>query len=565
MVAAGDVRVMIAVEGDRLMHGLADYSANSDGDPLDVANAVLAVPTAEAWPGGNEGEDASMWERIEPGRGDVWRTSAGGLGANELALSLDSSAIVDGTVHPSSRWGGGVFTRLGSVTGPGFGALLVAGVEVAGTTLSASDAAGWLPTSAAGALDPSQMSVAVAFTTSGRYCVTLQTLTQLAGAGTVLNNDVTLTFAVGEIDPSTVEPCAQPDAIPSQAPQPVDADADGVTVIDSGLALFGSTLTDEDQLSLDLVTSDRARTTSYDPSEVVLSLPNRDTAWPGTAYGTSVQANWARIADAGSLLWRTTGQYPNTRSASIDERANSLVLDLEAMFVDASRLDPEQPGVAYRFIGAATTSASGHLATYRSDSADGGVVQPGNVAFWDSRAGGERIDQWASATELKPFYTAEKQTHLIGSQALGFAFTEAGVYCVSLETSATLANGAVVADSATFTFAVGVDATTVTPCAQDTGQPGGGDSGDDSGGDSDGELDPTVTWMREGHVDLALQLDGAGGLQFVTGDANTFGLVPLEDAVWVGRGSYATFTVREPSDTQDVTFIGDVGSTYYGF
>lgn len=565
VVSTGDLRVTTSLEGGALVQRLEDFSDDPSGTPLDLASTVLAVPTAEAWPGGNDGEDADVWGRIVPDRGQVWRTAAGGVGANALVLSIDSSAVPKGAVHGNqAMFGeGGIHSRLGSISGPGAGALLTDGFYEWGASFR-TETSPWTETGPTGDFGfiPSRMPFAAVFTAPGRYCVTVETFAQLADAGTVLNNDVTLTFAVGTDDAGPVQPCTQPAPIPAQAPVPVPGGAAGTTVIDSGVALLGSTLS-RGALSLDVVTTDRGRTTAYDPAMVVFSLPNRDSQWPGTPYWGDMQENWARMVPEGTRPWRTTGQYPSAFTAldSLDRQSNPLALDLEARFVDSAALAPDSADVTYEFIGASTTSATGYFTTYRSDTYEGAPSYADNVAFWDSRTGGDRTDQHLAVASAggEPFYTPHKDKSA-NLPALGTVFSEAGVYCVTVRTSTVLADGTPVDDEATFTFAVGVDASAVAPCSQESGQPGDG-----GGGEQPGDLDPTVTWMQQGHVDLALREGGDGELEFETGDPGTVGMIPLADAVWVGRGTYATFTVREPTSLDDRTFIGDVGSTYYGF
>lgn len=564
VVSEGDIRVTTTVVDRQLAQGLADFTTDTNGAPLDPATTVLVVPQAETWPGANGAEDTELWSLIAPDQGQVWRTSTDGLTANPLTLSVDSSGIEPGTLY--SYFGsigipeGGLFTRLGQITGPASAALLGAGRSNAGTSLQAGDDAPWSETGPLGdaGVIPSQWPFAAAFTESGRYCVTLQSNAQLSGTGTVLNNDLTLTFAVGDTDPATVEPCAQPPSIASQAPTPVPSGAEEVTVIDSGVALLGSTLTDG-ALSLDVVTTDRGLTTSYDPSEVVFSLQNRDNHWPGTGAPSGVQENWARYLPEEARAYRSAGRYILPGQNPSDERANGLTLDLDARFINAN--DVPDGGVNYDFEGATTTSDTGYMFTYRTDT-ETGVSSAENIGFWNSQPGGDRLPQWvdAAADWGDPFYTPNKERN--GEPALGVAFSSGGVYCVTLKTSTTLASGTTAEDRATFTFAVGVDARAVTPCSQESGEPGGGGEGP---GEEPEELDPTVRWMQQGHVDLALRDSDDGSLEFATGDPKTVGMHQLEDAVWVSRGAYSTYTVREPTSFDDRTFIGPVGTTYYGF
>lgn len=560
VVSEGDVRVVSSLRDGALVQELASISGDGARTTFDPASVVLALPEPEAWPGLNDGEDPDVWAQLAPSRGDVYRTSAEGIGASSLSLSLDAGELLAEEVFGGifdDR--GGVYTRLGSVDGPDTSGLLAWGSQLVGTSIRAGDAAEWMETSPHREFGfyPSQQPVSAAFTAPGRYCLTLQTMMQRGDEGTVVNNDITLTFAVGGVDASHVQPCAQADAIPAHAPRPTPAPEGDVTVIEYGVALLGSTLQGED-LSLNVVTTDRGRTTSYDPERVVFSVPNRDTRWPWDGKnptGTS-QHLWEQIAPPGTKLYRTPGTYSN----ATDERANDLVIDADARFIPAEDLAPDA-AVTYRFRGASTNGA-GYVATYRQDGPEASL-ELDRTAFWDSRDGGRREDLTApSVSEWgDPFYIPT--TSFENAPALGFAFSDAGVYCVSVVSATTLADGTAAEDISTFTFAVGVDASGVTPCAQDGGDdPGTGGPG--NGGEPE-QLDPTVSWMQRGHVDLALTQNEQGELQFATGDTSRMGMIPLHDSVWVGRGPFATFTVPEPDALQERTFLGEPGASYYGF
>ncbi len=563
VVAAGDIRLTTSLEDGRLAQKLANFTNDAVGADLDLTTTVLAVPNAESWPGGN-GEDPDLWNGIAPERGQVWRTGTEISSENDVRLSLDSRQLQVGeiyTAYAAFDGEGGLFTRLGSIDGPASAAWLRDGNLEAGTSLLTGDAAPWVETGPPGeaGIAPSLQAFAAVFTGPGRYCLTLQSNAQLADTGTVLNNDVTLTFAVGDIDASDVVPCAQPEPVPAQPPVPERADVSDVTVIDSGVALLASTL-DERALSLDVVTTDRGRTTSFDPSLVIFSLPSRDSRWPAADADASVRELWARYLPEGQLAYRSAGDYRIPGTAAADEHTNGLTLDLEARFIDVDDV-PDITGVTYDFVGSTTTSDAGQFFAYRN----GGqfVTSADDIGFWDSQSGADSIQQWAdSAAEwTTPYYVPTKQRQ--GGSALGTAFTAPGVYCVTVRTATTLADGSDAQDQATFTFAVGVDAHAVRPCDQASGDPGGDD--ENPGGEGPGELDPTVAWMQQGHVDLALRESENGGLEFATGDPGTVGMHTLDNAVWVGKGSYASYTVREPNAFDDRRFIGPVGSTYYGF
>lgn len=556
VVDAGDLRLQPRLGADGLTVALLDAGT---GEDLDLAATVLALPDAEAWPGGTE--DPATWESVAPGRGAVHRTSAAGVGTSPLSLTLDAHALDPAAVSGADRWSeasGGVFTRLGSADGPGTVALLGHGTDLAGTSTDPG-AARWLETSPPGGFftEP-ELPVAVAITAPGRHCVTVATMLQTADDGTVHNRDVTLTFAVGGTDPAATAPCAQPDAVPAQAPAPVPADAPGTTVLDEGLALLATTVDADGGLRLDVVTSDRGRTRSYDAERVVLAVPAHDAAWPwdGKDPSSPSHAVWQQVAAPGTRLWRTPG---TTHDLGVDERANDLVLAFEGGFLDASALDPDGDlGVTWSMT-AATTPDDGYLATYTA--VNGTPEYPEDAAQWDTRPGGARETFWDAAASpdagFWPFWS--ERTLWANEGVTGFAFTAPGVHCVKVQADAALAGGAA-STATTLTFAVGVDPAGVTPCA-----PLDDDEGD-GGGPGDGEdLDPSVAWLTKGHVDVGPRVGDDGGLELVTGDEGTVGLHPLADAVWVARGTWATFTVTEPDEYQDRTFLGPPGTVYHGF
>jgi putative ABC transporter-associated repeat protein len=560
VVRDGEVRIASrVVDGDLVQDLLAG------GAVLDPARTVFHLPDGEGWPGGAEGQDPAFWDEIVADRGTVWRSMTPDTPGNALSLSLDAGGIPPSALY-APEWApeqAVVRTWLGSVSDAP-GGVLAYGRTDAGTSSRAGDAAPRQRTETGEGAAPTPL--AVAFGATGRACVTLDSHAQLAD-GTFVNHDLALTFAVG-IDPETVEPCAQPAAIAPQAPQPIASTATGTTVLDSGTVLMAPTLTDG-ELTLHAVSTDRGRTTAYDPARVVLSVPHRDARWPADGGSTSNKDMWARYLQEGTTAYRTSGRYvPDDRRLG-DEQANDLIVDVDARFVssDGLRVTPDEgAAVFFDFEGATTAQGSGRFFTYRQDYSP--VINlPEDIGFWDSRADGERVtlgravatgEEWG-----EPFYTRAAEYE--GAGALGTVFTDAGVYCLTVRSSTTRADGSLAEDRATFTFAVGVDASTVTPCAPASGGDPD-DGGEVPGGEDPGALDPTVAWLQQGHTDLAVREDGRGGIEFATGDGHTdTGMHALRDSVWVGRGDFARFTVRPPDAADDRTFIGAPGTTYYGF
>ncbi|WP_307218895.1 TIGR03773 family transporter-associated surface protein [Microbacterium sp. SORGH_AS_0888] len=558
VVREGEVSLVSRLVDGDLVQTVEDAS----GAVLDPARTVFAVPDAEAWPGGADAQDAAFWNEIAPEREPVWRTSTPAAPTGSLSFRLDTSAISPSDLYAPS-WAfeaSPVWTGLGDVSGPGAAGLLEHGTSNAGTTFHVGSQAYPMLSRPTG--ETEKLPFAVAFSAAGRTCVTLASYTQLAD-GTALNHDVTLTFAVGGVDPSTVEPCAQPAAIAPHGPLPTPSAATGMTVVDSGTVLLDSRLTDG-VFSLDPVVSDRGRLTSYDPSRIVFSLPHRDSRWPAAGLATSQKELWARYLPEDDRAYRTSGDFrlAGTDGRRQDEKANDLTFDLEARSLRPDQIT-DYGGVDV-VLEKTTTTGSGRFFAYRA--INGYVTGVDGIGFWDSRDGAAQTPQYAAAGDPSwsdPFYTRTKEIQ--GGEALGTAFTQDGVYCVTLRSSVTLADGTAASDATTFTFAVGVDASAVAPCSQETGEPGTG-GGDTPGGGQPGQLDPSVAWIDKGHLDLAVREDGHGGIEFATGDASTStGVHALHDAVWVGKGTYVRYTVRQPDAADDRTFIGPPGTTYYGF
>lgn len=568
--ASADGRVVLSDGELRVVSRVVDGDLVQDlvaGDTtVDPARTVLSLPTAETWPGRADGENAAFWDEIAPARDDVWRSRTPNGSGNTLSLSLDARGIPSNALF-APEWAPErlvVQTSLGEVTGAGPAGLLRSGIDDAGTSARAGDLAPMMAVVAGEAAEP--VPVTAVFADAGRTCVTLRSHAQLAD-GTFVNHDVALTFAVG-VDPAAVDPCPQPAEVSPQGPHPVQATSAGIRVIDAGTVLLAPTMSGG-ALSLNAVTADRGRTTAYDPARIVLSLPNRDTRWPAQGRDATQKDLWDRYVPEGSTAYRTSGRHVPADRRLGDEQANPLVLDLEGRFVSADdvRVNPDEGGsVAFDFEGATSTSSTGRFFTYRQLSVPE-LNGPEDIGFWDGRSPADETtvgrvvatpDEWGD-----PFYN--RGDELSGSAALGTVFTEPGVYCVTLRSSATRPDGAVAQDRATFTFAAGVDASSVQPCAQsDGGDPGQG--GGDPGGEDPGTLDPSVAWLQKGHTDLAVREDGRGGIEFATGDGHSdFGMHALRDAVWVGRGDFASFTVRQPDTADDRTFIGPPGTSYYGF
>jgi putative ABC transporter-associated repeat protein len=556
VVSAGDIRITSQIENGRLQQSLAEVVGGGSASPLDPASVVFAVPLSESWPG--TAEDAAVWEKAAPEKGAVYRTSAGGLGVNALSFSLDANAVAPDAVVGAPGWGdssGGLYSRLGSVSGPGNAAVLHGGTGFAGSSASGADTSVWLETSPPGGFlfEPVQP-VAFVFEQPGRYCVSVEGMTQRNADGAVLNDDLTLTIAVGEIDAASVVPCAQPVDIETVPSQPAHADPAPV-VIGAGEVRIASTL-EGHQLSLDIVTLDRGRATSHDTADVVFSIPNQDTRWPGRDGADTL---WQVVAPTGTRLWRTVGY---SGSGEIGEQANPLSIALEGGYIDSSALG-DTDSVGFRLL-AATTPETGYVATYRTNSG-GGIDDPDRAATWDSRPGGKRDTVGALISNRDmgyPFAPIRPDGH---QGTTGFAFSAPGVYCLTLGATALLADGTVVEDIGTVTFAVGIDASSVTPCTPG-GDPGEGPDPVDPTDPEPGDLDPTVTWFDHGHLDLQARVDETGefGLASV-GDAYDHQPVSLDDSVWVANSRFTAFTVPEPDELQDLTFLGEPGATYYGF
>ncbi|MFC6355897.1 TIGR03773 family transporter-associated surface protein [Luethyella okanaganae] len=547
VLEAGTVNVSNQWAVDNLLLRLV----GGDGASFDPAGVVLSVPESEPWPG--TGLDAGSseyrnWDLLIPSHGPVWRTQgqADSGAANKLLLRTDAHGV-------SADRGSELFMSVADALVPDGGAFTTFRTDGgqpyrrwhSGQLGAASARVTLQPdANAPGEAEP----LGFAFTAPGRYCVTVDSEMLDAKTGQIAHDQAALTFAVG-LDVATVEPCPQPAATAPYDPAPTPTTDEGTSVIDAGLVHLSPKPTDDGSIALDLNRVAGGRTTSYTPAATVFSVPTRDEAWPASNMDEVHRQLWSKVAAPGTRLWRTAGAM--TYAPVTDPR---LPLAL-APWADDTNAEELVDGAYTLKLVASETPDGGYTASYETDSDD--RIASGSVAAqWDSRPDGRNDSIGAPGVDggYSPFATPYS--------ALGLAFTAPGRYCMTVESRGTFTGSTVpTIGYSTLTFAVGVDPSAITPCAQGTG----GDGSTDPREDLYKDLDPTVTWFHKGHLDIGpVFVDGT--LQLHTGSVHNPAEFPsVRDSVWVGRGRDIAFTVPENRpDGPDYSLIGAPGTPYYG-
>ncbi|MDO8213127.1 choice-of-anchor M domain-containing protein [Conexibacter sp. CPCC 206217] len=305
--------------------------------------------------------------------------------------------------------------------------------------------------------------------------------------------------------------------------------------------------------------TDAAAQTWHAPGSAILQLPRRDEAWPGGSDpADSAYAKWARVADPGTLLWRTPG------NASGVDTAQQLLIGADAGVngavnaADAFGVERSLPAKLHTRLASVQTTSGGYLAAYLATAA--GALS-GNVnPFWDSRA---------DATAPVDFPAALTAATI----TMGWAFTAAGTYCVTIDGSTTLASGALASDSATYTVVVGelpAPPAVVAPCAQVDGDETQPDPDPDPGDPEPVDPHPDVRVMRSGHTDVAARIVGD---RLEMGIGST--IADFDDRVFhVGDGTQHTVTALDThgwaigspgSDYWELPFSGQTGVLWPGY
>lgn len=549
---SGDVRLASSLIDGQFDFRLLQVEADGSSAWLDPASTVLSLPSSEPWP--TDSNDAWAWDMTIPSHPDpLWRTRApwlpSGTAINDLKLSLDAGFVASDAIAATVQVG------FEGATGPGeftaYESPFDDYVSAVWSTEAGSPAANmtqWVFGQSAGSA-PSSMPLAMgaAVDEAGVYCISLTAFTVLTD-GTEVSRTVAFTLAAG-VDPATVTPCAQPDdSDGNEGPGNDPGEGTDTVVYSSGDVRLGSWLT-SDGFTAGAFTTIDGTTTWVDASRVVLSIPTQDTDWPGDAVdpNPNSEANrwWRVAADPGTLLWRTAGSRDIPEAA----RSNPLLLTLDSTFVNQTIARTSDSQYVLESAEAQDgTAPAGYFATYESSGLPENPAWA-TVAQWDSRAGGDR----------RPVVRQNGYGFVIGGTnsldaAQGWAFSAAGVYCVTIRTETGGADE--LQTRGTYTVAAGVDPTSVEPCAQRGAPDGDGDAEPPA-------LDPTVTYLSTGHTDLGLQLSD-GALEFVGADEANGTEVPLNKLVWVmNQERYLLRTVEEPTARTDLTFIGEPGTSYW--
>ncbi|MFH8252840.1 TIGR03773 family transporter-associated surface protein [Microbacterium sp. B2969] len=527
---------------------------DESGTVLDPGEAVFSLPNVESWPGGgftSTEQGWKNWNLLVPSHSDVWRTktAVNSSAGNDLMLRADAHGVsaengfeLMMSVADAASPEGGAFTTFRGDDGyPGdrwhSGAL----GAISARTVLIPDAEDPVESEATG----------FAFTAAGTYCITLESEMLDLETGFIANTRATLTFAVG-VDPATVAPCVQPTATEPYDPTPTPTTEQGVAVIDAGDVHLSPALADDGTLRMDLNQVVGGRTTTHAPEKTVFSVPRQDAAWPAENTDATNQKLWGQIAAPGTRLWRTAG---NQNYSLFSDPGLPLTLLPQADTTPAEEL--VNGSFALRLV-ASDAPEGGYVASYVTQN-DDRITSSSVVAQWDSRENGSAGSIAAEGVE-DGYYPFADPFNIVG-----LAFTAPGRYCLTVESRGTFVGAEAPAiGSSTLTFAVGIDAASVEPCAQVDGGDGPTDPGDE---DIYEDLDPTVTWFHQGHLDIGPMLVD-GELELHTGDVHNPEAFPsVKDAVWVGRGKNIAFTVPEPSarSALDYAAIGPPGTPYFGF
>ncbi|MDR2380981.1 MAG: choice-of-anchor M domain-containing protein, partial [Bifidobacteriaceae bacterium] len=523
VVESGEVAIATRwADGEAPRLGLGG-TALGDESWAAAEDVILSVPYRDSyWPGADYAEGSAgqtRWGLVSNRDTRDFRTAPPVSASrqyteNALRLSLDTSRVT-----AAGAWARSSFD-LDAVTSPGGGD---AAGGFLGYVVRASDGApslkAWdsenLETSAALATS-SATAVGWAFTAPGVYCVAL---TATIGADDSSDSaSAVYTVAVG-VDPDTASLCAGQDPGQPGEQQPE------TLVVESGDVAIATQWVNGQGPVLGLGGTSFGDSGWALANDVILSLPYQDTYWPGADYpeGNAGRTRWSLISTADTRDWRTAP--PATASRQYTQNGLRLTLD-------TTRVTAEGAWARSSFALNSVTSsdggdASGGFLGYVIRASDGAP----SLRAWDS----QDLEASAAITTTS-------------SSPLGWAFTAPGVYCVAL-TAVIGASDSTDTASAVYTVAVGVDPATATPCAQpETNPPGGENPGDD---------EQAVTFQSVGHTDLAV---GDIGEEWqLTTDSKQ-----LRDRVWVLRGAASTFTVPEPNQGNDYTFLGEPGSTYWG-
>jgi surface-anchored protein len=544
VVSEGDARFSVQLADGHLQLGLRDVTDTSATAWLDAGSAVLYLPEQDSdWGGkGKRGRSLTAWQTVSDEGSRFWTTNTSYRPewvGSRMMVDFDAGLIAAAEVaaDPEFSYGGietnsgGYFVLFRNSDTPSVAWDSRSVSSNALTAATTQNGDGVTPTP-----DPIKKSL-LTFSAEGVYYLTV-TAAATTPDGERLTDSAVYTVVVGDdIDPATVAPAAQPDD--GEADDGLTRD-DGVTVFDAGDVRIAPTVTDGE---LGLKVADHtnpARAPVLDAEGTVFYLPKQDTEWAGeSAPSAADQARWHLIVPRGTLAWRTPGHIQQLSSIYA---ANDLKLSLDGGLVG------EEHGTSS--LALQSFAGPGDFTSYKVNT----INVPGSAPVWDSR------DVLGSSTvqlhDLGPASNAADGGATGYRRASGWAFTQPGVYCVTLRA----ALGDQIA-AGTFTVAVGADTDprTVDVCAQEEAAlPEDEDDGDQGTGDG---LDPTVTYLDLGHTDLAV--DVVDGHTAIGVDYEKF--YDLEDTIWVGQRDTNEFTVPTVTSSRDYTFIGEPGTEFWGF
>lgn len=271
-----------------------------------------------------------------------------------------------------------------------------------------------------------------AFTQAGVYCIDMVTSTRpLGSADETLHVPAALTVVVGDTDPASVTPCAQPD--PDEDPEPVDPDAP--VVFGAGAHIDVAARVGEDSpLELGIRKSDAAgggNVSWHELDDTVISVPD--------AARRTVPADerFRFLGEPGSSRWNIPVFASENRAAPW--------LGLGGEEIDAVLL----PGVALRMTGVAAPDAG---------------TAPGDMVVWDADATGGGSAVFSTRQGLPMGTNIPDGSH----RHANWDFSAPGVYCVGFDMDARRPSGEWLRDEGILTFVVGdaVDPREVVPCGR---------------------------------------------------------------------------------------------------
>ncbi|MDR2253929.1 MAG: TIGR03773 family transporter-associated surface protein, partial [Bifidobacteriaceae bacterium] len=564
---ASDVQVLS--EGDvrlayRLTDGELDLSlALADADTVewhDLSSTIIHLPNQdETWPGsafpeGNVGR--TNWELLiaedeRPYR-TVGRAAEIESAANALSLSWDASMIASSDLY------GGINRELRGVTTDSGGYFASYGTAGNGRSTRQWDgrspapgaAPVWWQTSngsaTGGALAANPAPTGFLFSAPGIYCVTVGSTAHhadpWAGYASAAH---TLTFAVGDVAPGAADLCGQPAPEPPVETVNDYPDGGGNVVLRAGDVRLVSEV-DEGEADFSIVDRSSREDRTFDPSQVVFHLPNQDTVHPADTPYTGNRTQWEGVYPADSRYWRSDGMAAD---AYRPLETNPLNFAIDSNLIDRAQL--QIPALHYQMTAAAGPGPMFSYSSGRSDALASGSTVP---QWWSEVPPGTAGLNGPLFTGVGTSGSALAERRGGNLTPLGWAFAEAGQYCVQLDiVNTALADGTALDGSVVLTFVVGdeLDPAEVVPCADvEDGGPG---ADDDTGVDG-------VNYLLRGHTDIGVAWADGGGIELYASDGVTHQNHSLDDTVMVGRTPFNRATV-----TPSTQFIGDLGSEYWFF